>query len=339
MFLYLKEIEAYHRSLLLKFLLHLLTLQSIILTFRIKMVLRASYLLSLCFCLLAVVGMGQTYEIEWEKTFGTDKDDRLFGIIPVPNQNRYILYGYSEGGASFDRTDFNRGSADIWLLCIDERGNKIWDKAYGSTDLDQIINMCLAPDGSGFVLVGYTCGNNPNNEVSQLGKGGCDFWVIKIDFNGNKIWDRRYGGTNPDEGLSIAPTPDKGYIVAGTTRSGLGGDITTPNFNPGVNNQMPEFSDVWVIKIDSNGNLIWEMRLGGDKSDGMFLDGSTNVFAITPSKGDIWLSFSSNSDKSGTINNPTRGDFDWLLYKLDDSGNILNQWRYGGNRRYIYIIS
>lgn len=288
------------------------------------------------FCLFAVVGMGQTYEIEWEKTFGTDKDDRLNGIIPVPNQNRFILYGNSEGSGG-DRTNFNRGSTDFWLLCIDEQGNKVWDKTYGSTDLDQIISMYLAPDSSGFVLVGYTCANNPNFEVTQATKGGCDFWLVKIDFNGNKIWDKRYGGTNTDEGLAVASTLDNGYIITGTTRSGFGGGISTHNFNPGVNNQMPEFSDVWLIKIDATGNLLWEKRMGGNKADGMFSVALANVSVITDSKGEIWLSFSSNSDESGTINSSPRGDFDWLLYKLDYSGNILNQWRYGGLRRYIYI--
>ena len=293
--------------------------------------------LVLCLCVLPLVGVAQTYAVEWERNWGTEQDDRLFGIIPVPNKEQYILYGHSFGSNTLDRSTPKRGSTDIWLICIDEQGNKVWDKAYGSTSLDQIASMCLASDNTGFLLAGYTCGDNPTYEVSQSGKGGCDFWVVKIDFSGNKLWDRRYGGAGEEEGIRITPTLDNGYIIAGTTRSGAGADINSPNFNTAPNTHQLEFFDVWMVKIDASGNLIWERRLGGDQSDGVSSLAEHSVSITVDWKNNIWLGFASNSSESGTINSPSRGDFDWLLYKLDSEGNILNQWRYGGTRRDIYI--
>ncbi|MEF3167806.1 MAG: hypothetical protein K6360_00500 [Deltaproteobacteria bacterium] len=139
----------------------------------------------------------------------------------------------------------------------------------------------------------------------SFGAGGYDFWVIKLDANGNVAWQKTYGGTNTDEAWSIQQTTDGGYIVAGGTGSfGAGGDL-------------------WVIKLDASGNVAWQKTYGGPRyeyatSIQQTSDGGYIVAGLTYSFG--------------------TGDADFWVLKLDASGNVTWQKTYGGPR-YEYATS
>ena len=104
-----------------------------------------------------------------------------------------------------------------------------WDKTYGGSGWDCASSLIQTTDG-GYAVAGWT---------GSKGAGEADFWVIKLDNQGNRVWDRTYGGSGRDEARALIQTTDGGYAVAGDTRSkGAGGD------------------DFWVIKMDSHGNMI-----------------------------------------------------------------------------------
>jgi len=103
-----------------------------------------------------------------------------------------------------------------------------WEKTYGGSLNDEARSIQQTRDG-GYIVAGYT---------KSKGAGGYDFWVLKLDENGEIIWDKTYGGSRTDEAFSIQQTRDGGYIVAGYTWSkGAGG------------------YDFWVLKLDENGNI------------------------------------------------------------------------------------
>jgi hypothetical protein len=122
---------------------------------------------------------------------------------------------------------------------LDGSGNVVWAKTIGGSNEDVVRSIIRSSDG-GYVVAGYT---------KSFGAGGSDIYVVKLDSAGNVVWTKAIGGSDKDEAGSIIQSSDGGYIVAGHTRSfGLGGDI-------------------FVMKLDSSGNVVWAKTIGSGRWD------------------------------------------------------------------------
>ena len=108
----------------------------------------------------------------------------------------------------------------------------------------------------GYVAAGFTA--SFDFDVSG-NHGGYDYWIVKFDSTGDTLWTKTYGGTNDDIALSIKQTCDQGFIIAGYSYSN-DGDITDHNGSTG-------FTDSWLVKTDSQGNIEWSESLGGTDMD------------------------------------------------------------------------
>ena len=104
---------------------------------------------------------------------------------------------------------YGAGSCDFWLVKTDANGNKEWNKTFGGTDPDWARSVQQTSDG-GYIIAGLT---------ESYGAGSHDFWLIKTDSNGNKEWDKTFGGIGYDEAYSVQQTSDGGYILVGSTTS------------------------------------------------------------------------------------------------------------------------
>jgi hypothetical protein len=146
-----------------------------------------------------------------------------------------------------------------------------WMKTFGGNDSDTGNSVRQTSDG-GYIVVGSTF---------SFGTGQADFWVIKTDSNGNKLWDKTFGGLYWDIPTDVKQTNDKGYIITGRTHSFGAGNI-----------------DVWVIKLDETGNVQWNKTYGtqyyegGIESQqttdgGYIIIGSKNLSLF--SSYDVWL--------------------------------------------------
>jgi ribosomal protein S11 len=167
--------------------------------------------------------------IIWAKTYGGIDPD-LAHSVQQTSDGGYILAGYT--------LSFGAGFYDAFLVKTDANGNIIWPKTYGGTYYDYAYSVQQTSDG-GYIVAGYTYSFSAG-----------DILLIKTDANGNIIWAKTYGGTYWDEAYSVQQTSDGGYIVAGYTDSfGAGG------------------SDIFLIKTDANGNVIWAKTYGGTYYD------------------------------------------------------------------------
>ena len=146
----------------------------------------------------------------------------------------------------------------------------VWTRTYGGDHNDYATSLLQTDDG-GYLMTGVT---------ESEGSGGKDLWLIKTYSDGYERWEKTFGGTGDDWGVSVLETKDGGYAVAGVTTSrGSGG------------------SDGWILKIDSDGNLEWDLTMGGSKNDGITSILETEdgylVAGTTESYGsggkDVWL--------------------------------------------------
>ncbi|TGV01969.1 hypothetical protein [Flavivirga rizhaonensis] len=250
--------------------------------------------------------------ISWEKSFGFSGADNGTSMIQT-NDGGYLLTGVLDVSASNGEGNSKSFSSkrhaggDYWAIKLNASGEKQWSKFYGGTFTDTPYDVIQTED-SGYIIVG----SSDSDDVDIKGnKGSYDFWIIKISDTGNLIWEKSFGGSQTDEARAIVKSSDGNYIIVGDTRS-EDFDISS---NKGA-------ADLWVIKISTTGNLIWEKTFGGSNFD------VGRSISKTQDNGFI-ISGSSRSSNGDLSNNNGQNDA-WIV-KIDDQGNLKWQKTVGGS--------
>jgi hypothetical protein len=252
-----------------------------------------------------VVKTDKDGKIQWDKTIGGSETDNLKSVIQT-SDGGYALIGESFSNISFEKTESCRGQSDFWLVKLDATGKIQWDKTIGGSGTEYIDYIKQTDDG-GFVLAGST-DSNISGEKSENSRGFVDYWVVRLDANGRKVWDRTIGGNNYDWCSPFGLTRDGGIIVGGFSLSNISGE-KTENSRGG--------SDYWIVKLDNRGNIQWDKTIGGSADEwchGLYqsLDGGYVIGG------------SSASGISGEKTESNRGGVDYWVVKLDRQRNI--QW-------------
>ncbi|MCK5420795.1 MAG: hypothetical protein KAJ08_01445, partial [Deltaproteobacteria bacterium] len=179
---------------------------------------------------------------EWDKTFGGTSSDEANSVQQTSDAG-YIIAGCTRS--------FGAGQSDGWLVKTDSNGNKEWDKTFGGVEYNWAESVQQTTDG-GYIIAGRT---------QSFGAGQSDGWLVKTDSNGNKEWDKTFGGSNKDYAESVQQTSDGGYIFAGmhspTTwlvKTDSNGGYIFEGWNP---------HNTWLVKTDSNGNKEWDKTFVG----------------------------------------------------------------------------
>ncbi|HYH55333.1 MAG TPA: hypothetical protein VD772_01900 [Anseongella sp.] len=219
---------------------------------------------------------------QWDKTVGGSADDRLKAVVQTPDGG-YLLAGESQSGLSGHKTQPSKGYVDFWLVKLDANGNKLWDKAFGGNLADILTCMIATTDG-GYLLGGYS-NSTISGDKSKSDIGYYDYWVVKLDANYNKQWDKTLGSGDWDQLQTLTQTTDGGYLAGGTSSSGQFADKSEAN--RGLN-------DYWVVKLDAAGNKQWDRTFGGSNhdsfssfvqsADGGYLLGGTSMSGISVDK-------------------------------------------------------
>ncbi len=227
--------------------------------------------------------------IEWEKTFGGQDNDEGYDVIAT-----------SDGGFLFIGYTWSFGnSQQIYLIKTNYNGDLIWEKTYGGI-MWEVGNAVVELKDGGYAIAGYT--NSPG-----LSSGNTDILLLKIDPNGDLVWQKAYGNLlfpNHELAYDIIQIEDGGFIVVGAR----------DRYSEGSFNSL-------VLRLNEKGDLIWEKEFIGEGQT------SEKIFNITKSsEGSFFLCASTNSLSSPNIYQPK-------IIKIDISGNIAWQRTYKSNSR------
>lgn len=275
---------------------------------------------SVALILSASFMMAQTAPaIEFDKIYG-GSDYELGNRIEKTADGGYIIAGIAasiDGDVTGNHADDPSWlTHDIWLVKLDEKFNIMWEKCLGGTMYEDLKDMKVTPDG-GYIVVGYTdsydgdvTGNhgNPNDYYG-------DGWAVKVDVDGNIEWTRALGGLIADQINSVAVTPEGDYILVGLTES-TNGDVITPIYG---------HKDIWVVKMNDEGEILSSRTYGGTSYDealsvDVFENGNYIVAAQT---------YSNDGDINEFYGTPGMDSDIWLV-EFNPEGEIVWQNTYGG---------
>jgi hypothetical protein len=212
----------------------------------------------------------------WTKTCGGVESDCGYAVIQTTDEG-YLVVGTTE---SFGE------DGDVYLVRMDCTGNTLWTKTYGYSGGDMGCSVIETTDG-GYLVAG-----------SRYTSGGWDIYLIRTDANGDLVWDRTYGGSEWDGGSSVVETADGGFMVAGSTWSWGEGR-----------------SDVYLMRIDSNGDILWAKTYGGLDYD--------EAHSIVPTADGNYM-------VAGHTESYGAGESDVYVIAIDSTGDTLWTRTYGG---------
>lgn len=255
-----------------------------------------------------VVKLDKTGDTVWQRKLGGSGVD-IANAVTAATDGSYVMAGRtisSDGDVSG-----HNGADDVWIVKLDGNGNILWEKTFGGS-LVEVANSIVSTSDGGFIVAGYT--NSNNGDVSGnhgSGLNQVDAWIIKLDKNGNKQWQKCLGGSRQDYGASIIASADGGYVMAGYTLSN-DGDVSGNHGD----------YDVWVVKLSGNGQLLWQKALGGSWED----IGSS----VTAVQDGYVIAARTTSNDGDVIGN--HGTQDAWIIKVDATGNLVWQKTYGGTK-------
>jgi len=199
-----------------------------------------------------ILKLDPTGEEEWEITLGGIGNDQLQSIQQTPDGG-FIIGGSSdsspikdpEGKIIGNKSGESKGSLDYWLIKLSASGEVEWEETFGGIFSDQLKTVLITEEG---YLVGGTSNSiiSGNKSAKELGMN--DYWIIKLDADGNQQWQRAYGGEGDESLAQIIPT-ENGYLLAGSSNSKTSENKKSDSVNG---------TDFWVIEIDKQGEVNWD---------------------------------------------------------------------------------
>ncbi len=211
---------------------------------------------------LRIITAASAQDVIWDKTIGGSGSETITTVKPT-NDGGYVVGGFSSSPVSGDKTEASRGNADYWVVKYNRHGTKVWDKTYGGGGNDQLTSLQQTQDG-GYIL-GGTSGSVKVGDKTGISRGGLDYWIVKLNADGTKAWDRTYGGSRDDKLTTILQTPDGGYLVGGNSDSPDNGDKSDPRLGSFVSGGLG--TDYWVLKLNVAGGKVWDKAYGGISQD------------------------------------------------------------------------
>ena len=242
----------------------------------------------------------------WQKNLGGSKMDELGDIVET-RDGGFVLIGTTT--SSDGDVPANQGGSDIWVVKLDLQGDIEWSKTYGGRGDDRGITIVPLEDG-GYLIGGESSSNN--GDMQSIHNGGLDSWVAKITSQGRLLWERHYGGSANEKVCRMHPLPSGDFLIINSSDSPI--DETQYKYGR---------KDVWLIKINPQGELLWQSHIGGEDNDDVH--GS-----VMDKAGNIIIAGTTFSQKGNFTE--TKGLGDMWLFKISAQGDLLWSKTFGGPR-------
>jgi hypothetical protein len=246
----------------------------------------------------------------WQFSYGGTQHEELKSAIQTADGG-YLLVGISQSGINGNKTAPNNGNYDIWVVKLSATGFKSWDRTFGGSQSDFAYDVKTTEDGS-YLIVGSSLSMPDANKTSP-NYGGYDYWIIKVNTSGVKIWENTYGGTSDESALRVATKSNGNIVLGGYSRSASGSGVkTSTQFG---------LADYWLVEINGTGTLISQNSYGGTQDD-IFQD------MILTSDDNMILTGTSESGVSGNKTTVNYGLKDMWIVKANGA-SISWQKTYG----------
>jgi hypothetical protein len=269
---------------------------------------------------IAVTKIDSTFNILWSKCLGGTNNDYASSIIQ--DQNGDLLISGLTASNNGDIINYHGGPADVCIFKLDHNGNIIWSKTYGGTGDEGSINspiqnVKLIPSGNNEYIFSTITSSN-DGDVS-INYGSYDYWVAKIDALGSLIWNQSIGSIFDDHnGLQMNQSSADGEILIGFSNFNSSGNVG------GSNSGYHDYFDIGLVKLASNGTILWHKCFGGSGIESItstLFDNNNNVVFAG-------YTTSNNGDVTGN-----HGNYDLWICKLNqpitelsnkNSGNLFS---------------
>jgi hypothetical protein len=254
-----------------------------------------------------VIKLSETGDLLWKKCLGGSSIEEAITVKSDSGGGFYIV-GYTSSNDG-DMIGNSMVSA-AFLMKLDIQGAILWKRFYGGMGTNYFSSFECTADG-GFIVAGWSTAQD--GDVNQ-NNGMADYWALKLANTGDIEWSKSFGGSSDDWSRFIRQTPDGGYVLVGTTFSN-NGDVS---MNQG-------FYDVWLLKLDQLGNVLWEKTFGGSyMEDALSID-------LSNDGGYIFSGLTSSTDGDIVGNHSIIGGYDFWQVKIDNQGQLLWQKCFGGS--------
>jgi hypothetical protein len=261
----------------------------------------------------------------WAKSEGGDGMDNGNSVATDASGNVIVTGYFTSTTIAFGTTTLTNpnslGTAEFFIVKYDASGNVLWAKRAGGSANDYGNSVVVDANGNSIVIGYFTSPTITFGTITLINAGKTDFFIVKYDASGNVLWAKSGGGSEFEEGVSVS-TDASGNVVATGYFSSLLMTLGTTTLSTAV----PISWDIFLVKYDANGNVVWAKREGGSNNDN-----STSV--TTDASGNILLTggFYSPTITFGTTTFTNTGNSDFFIVKYDAAGNVLWAKSAGGN--------
>ncbi|MEL6303435.1 MAG: hypothetical protein AAFQ20_01455, partial [Bacteroidota bacterium] len=255
------------------------------------------------------------YTLDWVQTFGGSGEETAQSVIPT-NDGGFAVLGYTNS-TDGDLAGKSLPVNDYWLLKFSATGDLQWNKTYGGSKDDRGQSIIQTMDG-GYAVVGYAMSDDGDGSLNQ---GFHDNWILRLDVNGDILWEKSFGFSGHDHAYDIVQTSDGGFFFSGFL------DVTSSGGEGNSRKKITSYAqhgvgEFWGIKLDSEGNLLWRRYFGGTNNDRSF-------GTVEANDGGLVMIGASESDDFDISN--AKGSYDVWVVKLSAKGDLLWEKSFGGS--------